>query len=374
MCIMKFCNFACLTFRWLGIKGHISSYSNRPHSDTVGNTIMPRLTLAQRNNAIGRLQAGATQQAVARHFAVSRQTMSALWERYNTTQSVNDRSRSGRPRVTTAAQDRYIRVCHLRNRTTTATTTATQIPGLRRISDQTVRNRLREAGIVPRRPVRRNVLTPRHLAERMQWCQQRVRWTRARWRTVLFSDESRFLLSRADGRTRVYRRRGERYAPNCVQQVDRFGGGSVMVWAGIHHGGRTALVHVAGTLTGIRYRDEILQHHVIPHMNVNGGMFQHDNARPHVARVNQEFLQRHNVPTLPWPARSPDLNPIEHLWDALDQRVRRRHPPPQTLPELLAALQNEWQNIPQRVVDRLIASMRRRCQAVIRARGGHNRY
>ena len=70
-----------------------------------------------------------------------------------------------------------------------------------------------------------------------------------------------------------------------AQEVDRFGGGSVMVWAGIHHGCRTAFVHVAGALTGIRYRDEILHHHVIPHMNVNGGIFQYDSARPHVARV-----------------------------------------------------------------------------------------
>ena len=69
--------------------------------------------------------------------------------------------------------------------------------------------------------------------------------------TVLFSDESCFRISRADRRTRVYRRRGERYSPNCVQ-VDQFGGDSVMVLAGFHHGGRTALVHVAVTLTNIR--------------------------------------------------------------------------------------------------------------------------
>ena len=66
---------------------------------------MPKLTLAQCTNDIGRLQEGATQQAVPRHFDVSRQTISALWARYNTTQSVNDRSRSGHPKVTTAAQD-----------------------------------------------------------------------------------------------------------------------------------------------------------------------------------------------------------------------------------------------------------------------------
>ena len=80
--------------------------------------------------------------------------------------------------------------------------------------------------------------------------------------------------------TRVYRR------PNCVQQDDRFGGGSVMVWAGIHQYSRTALVHVTDAC-GIRYLDEILHHHVIPRMNVNSIMFQHDNARPRVFTVPQ---------------------------------------------------------------------------------------
>ena len=112
-----------------------------------------------------RLQAGATQQAVARHSGVSRQTISALSARYTTTQSVNDRPRSSRNSVTTAALARYIWMRHLRNRTTTATTTATQSPGF---SDQTACNRLMEAGIFPRRPVRCNVFTPCHLAEHRQ--------------------------------------------------------------------------------------------------------------------------------------------------------------------------------------------------------------
>ena len=86
----------------------------------------------------------------------------------------------------------------------------------------------------------------------------------------LFSDESGFLLSCADGRTLFYRHQGEHYAPNCVQQVDCFGGGSVMVWTGIHHSGRTTLVHVAGAPSGIRYQDSILQHHVILHIYING--------------------------------------------------------------------------------------------------------
>ena len=105
--------------------------------------------------------------------------------------------------------------------------------------------------------------------------------------------KSRLLMSRADGRTCVYRRREERYAPKCAKQVDRFDGGTVMMWEGIHHGGRTCLVHVVGALMGFRHRDEILHNHVIPHIYVNGGMFQHYNSRPNVTRVSHTYAYIH---------------------------------------------------------------------------------
>lgn len=335
---------------------------------------MPRLSEPQRNNAIGRLDAGESRTAVARAFHVSPSTISRLWDRYQQHGSTRDLPRSGRPRVTTPGQDRYIRVRHLRERLTTATSTAAAIPGLRRISDQTVRNRLREVGIRARRPVRGVILTPQHRRLRLQWCQIHRQWPQLRWRQVWFSDESRFLLRRHDGRCRVYRRRGERYAANCVQEVDRFGGGSVMVWAAISHTGRTDLVHVQGNLNAQGYIDQILRPHIVPVMANANAVFQHDNARPHTARLTTAFLQNNNINVLPWPSISPDLNPIEHLWDELDRRLRQRQPQPQTLPELAAALQAEWATIPRDVIRTLVASMGRRCQAVVNTRGGHTRY
>ncbi|CAM1319485.1 Uncharacterised protein r2_g2783 [Pycnogonum litorale] len=113
---------------------------------------MPRLNNAQRNNAIGRLEAGMSRSEVARFFHVSPSTISRLWTRYQQQETTRDFPRSGRPRATTTAQDRYIRLRHLRQRMTTATSTASTIPGLGTISDQTVRNRQRDAGLRPRRP------------------------------------------------------------------------------------------------------------------------------------------------------------------------------------------------------------------------------
>ena len=205
---------------------------------------MPRLYPATRNITIGRLQSGESQNEVARTLNVNQSTISRLWNRFQQTGSTNDRQRSGRPRITTPRQDRYIRVFHLRNRTVAASTTAAGIPGLRRISSQTVRNRLRQHDIRPRRPFFGAVLTPLHRRERIRWCNILRGWTFRNWRSIWFSDESRFLLQKRDGRIRVYRRRNERFSSSCVQEVDSFGGGNIVMWATISNDRKTDLVHV----------------------------------------------------------------------------------------------------------------------------------
>ena len=123
-----------------------------------------------------------------------------------------------------------------------------------------------------------------------------------------------------------------------------------------------------------RYINEVLQPVVLPFVQQHHVVLQDDNARPHRARIVQQFLQQNNVDHLDWPARSPDLSPIEHVWDILGQRVRQRVPRPRTLQALGAALQEEWRRIPQLQIARLIRSMRRRCVACIDATGGHTRH
>ncbi|GFX35161.1 transposable element Tc3 transposase [Trichonephila clavipes] len=89
-------------------------------------------------------------------------------------------------------------------------------------------------------------------------------------------------------------------------------------------------------------------------------LFMDDNARPHRANTVDECLQSEDITRMDWPAYSPDLNPIEHVWDMLDRRIATRQPPPTCLPELRRALLDEWCNIPQDQIDNLILSMPRR--------------
>ena len=148
----------------------------------------------------------------------------------------------------------------------------------------------------------------------------------------------------------------------------------VMVWGGICHGHKTPLIFIDGNLTAIRYRDNVLTPIVLPFVGRYNVTFQQDNARPHVARICMDFLATNHVNVLPWPAYSPDLSPIEHIWDILDRKVRARDPPPSTIPGLRQALADEWDNIPLATVNRLINSMHRRIRAAIATRGGHTRY
>ena len=142
---------------------------------------------------------------------------------------------------------------------------------------------------------------------------------------VLFSDESRFNLSHYDGRIQVFRRRGERFADYCLIERDRFGGGSVIVWSGIMGRRKTNLIVVQSILNAQGYINQILQPEAVPFLQRHGpAILMHDNARPHVARICRQFLNRNNVNVLPCPAVSPDMNPIEHIWDYLGRKVRVR--------------------------------------------------
>jgi len=337
---------------------------------------MPRLSREQRLRAIGMLEAGATRGEVARHFHVIARTIARLQTRYAETGSVADRQRSGRIRVTTRRQDRAIRLQHLRDRFLPAAHTAALTVGThgRPVSDRTIRRRLQQEGLRARRPFRGPILTEANRQNRLQWAQRHQRWTLRQWENVLFSDESRFCVSVADGRLRVWRRRGERYARCCITEHNRFGGPSVMVWGGISGDGRTELVVINGNLNADRYINEVLTPHVIPYMNDHPhiSFFQQDNARPHAARRTVEFLDENDVDVLQWPPYSPDMSPIEHVWDILGRRVNRRNPLDRE--SLIRFLQEEWDALDQAEIHNLIRSMRRRCTACIDARGGHTPY
>ncbi|GFX90653.1 transposable element Tcb2 transposase [Trichonephila clavipes] len=306
-----------------------------------------------RGRIIGKIEDRRKITDVAREFDIAHSVVSRLWKSFITTGMCSRRHGGGRVRSTTPAEDRYIVLSAKRNRRTTAQ---------------------QGGGLYARRPVVCVPLTRQHRTASLQWCREHHNWTEEDWACVLFSDESRFSLSLDCRRQLIWRESGTAYRPENIQEKDRYPTCSIMVWAGIMINGRTRLHVVAnGTMTGQRYIDEVLLPHVRLFRGAVGDKFvlMDDNATCHRTLAVQDCLDSEGIQRLVWPARSPDLNPIENVWDALGRQVAGRNYPPTNKNTLIRALTEEWDKLPQQLLDNVVQSMVRRVECCITLHGGH---
>ncbi|GFU04337.1 transposable element Tcb2 transposase [Trichonephila clavipes] len=332
-----------------------------------------------RGRIIGKLEEGRSVTSVAAEFGIAHSIVSRLWRQFQTTGTAIRGFSSGRPRGTTPADDRYIVLQARRNRRQTAGEIArhtTQATG-RPISRFTVARRLHGGGLFARRPVRCVPLTPAHRRRRSLWCREDRNWRDNEWGRVLFTDESRFSLSSDSHRILIWRERGSRNHPSNIIERDRYGGRGVLVWGGIMLGSRTDLhIFDAGSVNGTRYCNEILLPYVRLFRGAVGLQFlvMDDNAPCHRTVAAEQLFESEDIERMDWPARSPDLNPIEHVWGFLGRRLAARTLPPVTIRELRLALQDEWAAMPQQLIDTLILSMGRHCETCLAVRGDHIPY
>ncbi|GFV62686.1 transposable element Tcb2 transposase [Trichonephila clavipes] len=284
-----------------------------------------------RGRIIGKIEEGRKITDVAREFDIAHSVVSRLWKSFKTT-GMCSRRHGGRVRRTTPAEDRYIVLAAKRNRRTTAQQVANQFLAAsgKQISRKTVARRLRGGGLYARRPVVCVPLTRQHRTARLQWCREHHNWTEQDWACVLFSDESRFSLSSDCRRQLIWRECGIAYRPENIQEKDRYPTCSIMVWAGIRINGRTRIHVVAnGTMTGQRYIDEVL----LPHVRLFRGavgdklVFMDDNATCHRTLAVQ---------------------------DCLDSEVAGRNYPPTNKNTLIRALTEEWDKLPQQLLDNVV--------------------
>ena len=138
---------------------------------------------------------------------------------------------------------------------------------------------------------------------------------------------------------------------------------------------KTRLVLFDRNANAYTYINDVLRPVDLPffrqHFQRGVGILQHDGARPHTAQITRNLLEQHAINER---ALSSDMSPIEQVWDKLKRRMYTHPHSPQTLRDLRLAFVQEWNNIPQHLIDHMICSMRRRIQALLNAQGGHTRY
>lgn len=324
---------------------------------------------------------GLSDDVIARRINLHRTTIHRLLTRYQESggNPYYRRPKPGRPHKLQERDARHAALLLARGDVTNVTEIVrTSFPD---VSRHTMGRALHKYGLVCRVRRRRPWISPPNKAKRKAWALEHLEWTVEDWKRIIFSDESKFMLFKSDGRQYCWIRPGMALDPRFTQKVIKYGGGSVMVWGCITREGMGRLHRIEGIMDGPRYAD-ILRENLIgtlkdkklKHTGRYKVIFQQDNDSKHTSHVTKEFFEEKNITVLPWPPSSPDMNIIEHVWDQIDALIRARNPLPRNKNEMWEALQEEWGNFPQASLDKLYESMPRRVAALEKAQGSHTKY
>lgn len=339
-----------------------------------------RLSTATRHKVVILHQQGLSQTKISKQTGISRCAVQALLKKHKETGNVEDRRRSGRPRKLSAADEKHLKLISLRNRKLTSSAISSELAETSgtQVHPSTVWRSLARSGLHGRVAAKKPYLRHGNKAKRLDYARKHRNWGAEKWQQVLWTDESKFEIFGCSRRQFVRRRAGERYNNECLQATVKHGGGSLQVWGCISANGVGDLVRINGVLNAEKYR-QILIHHAIPSgRRMIGPKFilQHDNDPKHTANVIKNYLQRKEeqevLEVMVWPPQSPDLNIIESVWDFMKRQKDLRKPT--STEDLWLVLQDVWNNLPAEFLQKLCASVPRRIDAVLKAKGGHTKY
>lgn len=251
------------------------------------------------------------------------------------------------------------------------------------LSPRCVRMHLRAAGFQPYSTLKKPLLTPEQRKARLKKVRKWVR-DNIDWESVIFTDETGVERVRGAHRGKAWLRAGSADSELRVQPTAKFGGGRVNLWAAISHQGILAYTVYQGDLTAKTYISIVKKNLLgnAQHLFAEDHWYLMQDGDPaHTATITIETLedlgQSRDFSLLPWPASSPDLNPIENFWAALKEHLARRGIAP-SLDVLITWIDDAMAhfNAPQQehYFQALFASMPDRLQAVIDHKGGMTKY
>lgn len=335
------------------------------------------LTIFERGEIIGAWKCGISERKIAETLNHPKTTIHNVIFAYKNNNYEKPPPRSGRPPIMTERDNNHLTIIVKKNKKTTLqeiheefiNSTSTNV------CINTIQKFLHKQGFYGRVGIRKALVSETNRKKRLLWAKERRNWN-DEWNNIIWSDESRFELFKGDGKKWVWRKPHEKYDIDCLIPTVKFNQG-VMVWGCFTKNGLGPLVKLEGKITAQIYID-MLENNLLSYIdtleNKENYLFQEDNAPIHIAKSTKNWINKNNINILPWPAQSPDLNPIEHLWDELERKVRAHKPLPTNINELYEILQEEWIKIDIKKYQNLVNSMPSRINAVIDSKGYPTKY
>lgn len=340
----------------------------------------PHLSPVKRSRIYALLQEGHSTRVVAHREKVSQSTVNRVRKNKEATGSFANKPKSGRPRVVSVHDERKMLRLIASGECSTATDVQARLKTEDRVqlSAQTVRRTFQRNGLESRVRRKKPLLRKKHRQQRLEFARKYKNWTVEQWSKVVWSDESKFQIFGSDGRLYCWKRPQEPLRNTHVNPTVKHGGGRIMVWGCFTSEGIGNLCRIDGGLDSELYR-RILSEDFFGTLDwygldVENVIFQHDNDPKHTAKKTKKWLKDYDVNVLPWPSQSPDLNPIEHLWNEVERRLRQLPQRPTSKEDLWIKLQEVWNRIELDFLTKLIESMPERVRDVLKAKGGYTRW
>lgn len=332
-----------------------------------------QISLDVRNLVVRDRQKGISFRKIAQKYSISIGAVQHIWKKYETRGIVRNLSGQGRHRKTSHRDDaRIIRMAKQNPKISSREIMESMNLNVDR---RTIRRRLNESGLKSSLASKRPFISKRNKLKRLEFAKKYAGMSVAFWKRVLWSDESKFEMFGQKRRSRVWRRSGDALKEPYIQKTVKHGGGNIMVWGSFAWSGVGSLVHIKGIMTADVYVDllnENLEVSLLKTGLETNYIFQQDNDPKHTAKKTTAFFKSNRIKLLDWPPQSPDLNPIENLWCYLDNQVDKSSVSNKTA--YFEALETAWEDIDPGYLQKLVESMPRRLEAVLKAKGGHTKY
>jgi hypothetical protein len=296
-------------------------------------------------------------------------------------QSNKENHPGGRPKKLSPHDQRAISIMMQTRRVSNATQATKEINNIisTPVTIQTVRNTLHKDAFKAHNKPKKPKLTAAQRRARVKFARKHQHWTVDDWKKVIWSDEVKINIYGSDGQRYIWKKEGEDFRDEDVQETKKFGGGKIMVWGCMGWDGPGILCEVEGIMDSVQYV-EILEDSLLGSLEKLGLSpadiyFQQDGDGKHTSNRAWDWFDDHGIGLLgPWPGQSPDLNPIEHLWTLLKRRIEEQEERAKGVHDLWDKAAEEWGKITVEECRRLIESMPRRLEEVIRKKGGHTGY